>query len=253
MRRARLASRAVAFGSVGLALCGVACGARAPARPQAAPVDLDAESRFIARVAGCAHRSAKWVDATLRSDPLVEGRWPRLLACASAPTCTALAKCAGIDGADSAQRVCDAPLLASPSPLDADSKAASEALAQCRGEGPACGWSVRGAFTRDGDAIQCDGDALVSCVGGRLHHTDCSRLVPGSRCRAAGDANRPRFACLRALECDPEDKSGTVCDGKVAVFCNAGRVVRVDCTAIGFLACFGRGCTLERDRGLGER
>lgn len=113
--------------------------------------------------------------------------------------------------------------------------------ARCRGEGPSC--APRSA---DGRPFQCDGDALVTCVAGRVHRTTCERLVPGSRCRSFGDPDRPSFACLRGGECDPHARTSSRCDGSVLTFCNAGLKARVDCKDLGFVTCLGS-CILAYD------
>lgn len=109
----------------------------------------------------------------------------------------------------------------------------------CIGKGEVC---VGGARSYQGDVfydgIECDGATLISCVYGREHRLDCASIAPGFSCQThEGEA-----FCGLASECTPAAPAAgngpdAACDGDAVVFCNAGRRVRVDCTALGFERC----------------
>lgn len=290
--------------------CIGACIPRGAAGPSA--IGVDDESALLARVAGCAHRSTRWVVDTYRAPSSTDGVWARLVACAGEPTCAALAKCSGIEikGGSAAEseckpscvdgievrcdggprvrvacalddrvcsgrgprcvqrgaRPCDLSFVprcdgarpvncedgeevlgddCSVAGLRCDPNAREDwgsgrvvRVAVCAGAGPACGGGQLGRSK----PFQCDGAAIVSCVGGYVHRVECNKLVPGSECRAFGDADAPSFACMRDVACDPTDRKMPRCDGNTLTFCNAGRTARVDCETIGFRGCFGSGC-----------
>lgn len=84
---------------------------------------------------------------------------------------------------------------------------------------------------------RCDGDRLVECqrsgASGRLRVTDCASL--GLLCAATG----PRAGCYvpSRVECDKEMLPRCEGGGAEVVFCAAGRVARIACTAIGMGRC----------------
>jgi hypothetical protein len=116
--------------------------------------------------------------------------------------------------------------------------------ADCQGEYP----DFQGGVYFDGSA--CDEDELTACVAGKIATRDCSSAGPGFGCQ---DVNGVQF-CGLASECLPgeepgaSDQSGSPisCEGDTVVFCNAGRIDRVDCTSLGFTGCdvdASQGCT----------
>lgn len=217
MMRAR---RLAATGTLALTI-GAACAHGRTA--QSPTISLSEESALLARIAGCARRPPRWAQ-TIMVDPNAPfDLWPRLAACAGTSSCDALVACSGVEmrRGDLVCPACD---------VSRASRAARGAPCSARFE--------------TGKAFQCDGDALVSCVGGHIHRVECADLVEGSRCGAHGNDDRPSFGCLRARECDPDDRAGPRCDGTRLTFCNAGHVVRVDCAALGFATCLGQGCAL---------
>jgi hypothetical protein len=78
----------------------------------------------------------------------------------------------------------------------------------------------------------CNGMRLNACVRGGLAELDCSLFGAGFSCQSSGGA----YFCGAASECDPATHVKS-CDGANAVFCNAGKLARVDCTALGFTNC----------------
>jgi hypothetical protein len=107
----------------------------------------------------------------------------------------------------------------------------------CRGTGGEC-TPRESEFAIDYYAgTACDGDTLTACLGGRLDEIDCTRFGAGFGCRQAEGT----FFCGTAGECDPLTFAPT-CEGSRRVFCNAGTIERVDCTALGFSACGERAC-----------
>jgi hypothetical protein len=112
---------------------------------------------------------------------------------------------------------------------------------------------AEGLCTGTGDActapIGCSGDVLLDCANRRRHDVDCTQYGAGFSCRSFGGA----FFCGLGAEClpsgvavddtiygDPEP----ACDGTAIVFCNAGRLERIDCASLGFTGC-------DLDGGLG--
>lgn len=125
---------------------------------------------------------------------------------------------------------------------------------ECVGQGAECfetslGDSNNSIPTYEG--IECVGDMLHSCVGGRSHETDCSSLGDGYTCQTipsgspscAGNACPPMVYCGIADECVPGEQppasegSSTTCDGTEVHFCNAGRIESMDCSLLGFDGC----------------
>jgi hypothetical protein len=117
----------------------------------------------------------------------------------------------------------------------------------CIGLGTACtggSRSYQGDVFYDG--IACDGATLVACVDGHEHRLDCASLAPGFACHGVDGV----AFCGLAAECvpaAPAEGSGPdeLCEGSTLVFCNAGRVERIDCVALGFQGCDlagGQGC-----------
>jgi len=107
------------------------------------------------------------------------------------------------------------------------------------GDGAVCRERSRGgAITWDG--LECQGDTLQACAGGRTTLLDCGVAAPGFGCQSVGG-----FAfCGLASECLPAhlpgaDQAGspTICEGSTVVFCNAGRIERIDCLTLGFDGC----------------
>jgi hypothetical protein len=75
-------------------------------------------------------------------------------------------------------------------------------------------------------------------VAGRRQTVDCGLLHPGFSCQSAGG----QFFCGLGAECAPAglppgSGPAAICDGSAVVVCNAGRIERVDCLALGFIGC----------------
>jgi cysteine-rich repeat protein len=88
-------------------------------------------------------------------------------------------------------------------------------------------------------SCSADGSALDACVNGRQALLDCSLQGPRFRCQEAGGI----AFCGLASECVPElgylnrFAFKESCDGDTLVFCNKGRIERVDCLSLGFVGC----------------
>jgi hypothetical protein len=109
----------------------------------------------------------------------------------------------------------------------------------CIGSGAAC---TPGSFPREGyvfyDGVRCDGDALITCANGNEHRLACSSVAEGFSCHTL---NGTSF-CGLAAECVPAEPGAgngpdATCEGNNVVFCNAGRIDRIDCTSLGFERC----------------
>ena len=85
--------------------------------------------------------------------------------------------------------------------------------------------------------VACTGDTLTACLDGRLGDLDCTRFGRGFGCQEFSGA----FFCGTASECDPVTFQ-PACEGAQRVFCNAGKIERVDCTELGFSACGDASC-----------
>jgi hypothetical protein len=89
------------------------------------------------------------------------------------------------------------------------------------------------------DGVSCSGMKLSACVNGKMADLDCATRGPGFTCQTAGAAH----FCGLAADCVPADDYSSSatnppkCDGSAVVFCNAGRLEHVDCTALGFTGC----------------
>jgi hypothetical protein len=107
---------------------------------------------------------------------------------------------------------------------------------QCVGGGAACSG---GAASPEGDfrpeGLSCSGAMMDACVGGKRATLDCSKLGPGFACQTVSG----QFFCGLGSECLPGNAGPTAvkCEGNTVVFCNAGRVDRVDCKSLGFTGC----------------
>ena len=104
--------------------------------------------------------------------------------------------------------------------------------AYCRGTGDNCLGSDVTYFDVAPLGTACSGDTLSACVGGKTADLDCRKLGDGFTCQKSDGA----FFCGLASECDPQT-FGKQCDGATVVFCDAGKLVRVDCTSLGLASC----------------
>ena len=87
------------------------------------------------------------------------------------------------------------------------------------------------------DGLACVGTSLDACVNGKRHVLDCNALMPGLTCQTVSGEQPPAF-CGIASECVPEAEYWKeTCDGDSVVFCNAGRIEKVDCKSLGFSGC----------------
>jgi hypothetical protein len=102
----------------------------------------------------------------------------------------------------------------------------------CIGTGSSCSFDSFSDFDIGYRGLACDGASLHACVSGALADLDCACLGPGYTCQTSGGA----YFCGAAADCDPATYSKT-CEGSSAVFCNAGKLTSIDCTALGFTSC----------------
>ena len=72
-------------------------------------------------------------------------------------------------------------------------------------------------------------------MNGGLHEIDCSEVGAGFSCQTFGTS----AFCGLAAECDPSSGavSDATCEGDQLVFCNAGRLDKLDCKSLGFSGC----------------
>lgn len=104
----------------------------------------------------------------------------------------------------------------------------------CKGAGASCMANVTSSVAVTFDEGQsCQGGKLDICVNDGKHLLDCGTLASGFTCQSsAGGA-----FCGLGAACDPNSGVDTTCDGDSVVVCNAGRVDKVDCKALGFTGC----------------
>jgi hypothetical protein len=117
----------------------------------------------------------------------------------------------------------------------------------CVGQGATCAGGYPGPEGQTYlQGTGCSGTALLACVGGRTQTFDCTTIAPGFSCQSVSGT----YFCGIASECVPGNLPlGTsvtpnTCDGAQVVLCNAGRIDRVDCLALGF-----EGCEVDRSKG----
>lgn len=102
--------------------------------------------------------------------------------------------------------------------------------ARCAGKGAACTGDLSGEARVFGGA--CNGSKLTACVNGAEHELDCSEIASGFACHSSGGVS----FCGLAGECDPE-LADAACEGNTLAMCNAGKLEKVDCLALGFTGC----------------
>jgi hypothetical protein len=105
----------------------------------------------------------------------------------------------------------------------------------CQGTGPVC----EGHFAPDdvsfGPLIGCEGTTARVCTNDREHVFDCGILADGFTCQSSVASGRVN--CGLAAECDVDTTYEATCEGDEIVLCNAGRIDRIDCKAVGFEGC----------------
>jgi hypothetical protein len=110
----------------------------------------------------------------------------------------------------------------------------------CYGAGASCptttAMAAPGLLTGTG----CSGTRLEACVGGYSHGVECAEVGAGFTCQSfASTSGETSYFCGLAGECDAAAQGliDPTCDGDSVVLCNAGRIEKVDCTALGFTGC----------------
>jgi hypothetical protein len=93
--------------------------------------------------------------------------------------------------------------------------------------------------------LACAGAMLDACVGGKHQAIDCAKRGPGFTCQTVDG----QVFCGLAAECVPGTPGSATpgsnrCEGDTVVLCNAGRIDRVDCRALGF-----SGCAVDASKG----
>lgn len=109
--------------------------------------------------------------------------------------------------------------------------------AYCKGTGVSCSYDPpldhRPIFEY-GDGSNCESDTLMrACVGGGETIVDCASFGRDFKCQ-----QMPGWAeasCGFAQEC--YDNQSPKCEGSSLVVCDAGRIRKVDCKALGFNSC----------------
>lgn len=103
----------------------------------------------------------------------------------------------------------------------------------CYGTGASCDAQSLGPGLLSGTG--CSGTKLDACVGGKAFSIECSEVGAGFTCQQF--ASGASFFCGLGSQCDPETSGDSTCDGTSTTVCNAGRIDKVDCVALGFTGC----------------
>jgi hypothetical protein len=123
---------------------------------------------------------------------------------------------------------------------------AGSGVGRCRGSLGACNAVIDGRLGATYTPVACEGGKLKGCVNAGLALFDCAQAAPGFTCQtAAGPGGAPAY-CGTATECAPPDpwtKQPASCDGTSVVFCNGGKIEKVDCRSLGFARCDNGQCS----------
>jgi hypothetical protein len=114
------------------------------------------------------------------------------------------------------------------------------ASGNCQGTGAACANqdpSEPESIVFEG--LACASNVLTACVSGHQALLDCATVGPGFTCQTVGTEH----FCGLSNQCVPANNyaasisNPVACDGNTVVFCNAGRLERLDCLSLGFTGC----------------
>lgn len=224
----------------------LACAACAPLRSATSGggTSVDDESALVARIAGCAHRSPRWVDETFRGPVATRALFGRLLACARASSCSELATCSGIaiDGGIAAESACKPACTGG---VEETCGLGPRLRMECARVGQVC--SSRGPRCAARDARPCGVDFVPRCDGARPVSCVDGEEIVGDDCAAAGlvcqiavpdpfDASsRPSAACVGPGPACTGRFGGErpiQCDGDAIVSCAGGHLRRADCNEV---------------------
>jgi hypothetical protein len=114
---------------------------------------------------------------------------------------------------------------------------AVEELPQCQGKGAPCEPFNGSAHTVEFffGVTSCEGTTMHRCTNGFEHAMDCGILGQGFTCQSAEMQFGFQDFCGLGSECDVLQTPR--CEGDTIAVCNAGRIDRIDCKALGFLGC----------------
>jgi hypothetical protein len=101
----------------------------------------------------------------------------------------------------------------------------------CQGTGPACTELYDYSDVRFVPDLGCEGTTARICMNYREHVFNCGTLAKGFTCQAS----QWEDYCGLASEC--VSGNSATCEGDDIVLCNAGRLDRIDCKALGFDGC----------------
>lgn len=107
----------------------------------------------------------------------------------------------------------------------------------CYGGGAQCQTNTSGNGQLVGTG--CNGNVLQGCVGEGGFDIDCGEVGAGFTCQTFASGTETSYFCGLAAECDgaANPAADPACDGNSVVLCNAGRIEKVDCLALGFTGC----------------
>lgn len=109
----------------------------------------------------------------------------------------------------------------------------------CKAPGPSCDSVYLSTDDRIFDYRQgheCLSETTMrACVNGGEDIVDCTSMAADFTCRKGPMPGVMDFICARGDECTEFDD--TYCDGSSLVVCDAGKIRKVDCKALGFTGC----------------
>jgi len=91
-----------------------------------------------------------------------------------------------------------------------------------------------------GSVCEAGNTVIAFCIGGYRARVKCSDLGPGFSCVSSSSTGA---RCQQATQCNPDTSPNTeTCAGSKVELCSGGKMVQVDCTALGFSGCSAGRC-----------
>ncbi|WP_394845935.1 hypothetical protein LZC95_00545 [Pendulispora brunnea] len=108
----------------------------------------------------------------------------------------------------------------------------------CHGPFGSSGRTTDSALIVPYGGVACTGSDLLAQVNSGTVNVDCGGVGHGFTCQSMPSGSYDWHFCGQGTECNPiYPPPAPLCDGTSLVLCNAGKLERVDCTALGFTGC----------------